>query len=114
MLGGSETHIPEIGSMKLGEEEFVYSGRKDGVNRQGVGLMMDKEAAKSCLGWEGINNRILIDNFMTEKFRESVIAPDAPVEPTDSDEFYLQLQKQIDWDILNPRSVEIVIDDILV
>ena len=55
--------------MKLGDIEFVYSGRKDGGHRQGVGLMMNKEAAKSCLGWEGINNRILIAHFMTKKFR---------------------------------------------
>ena len=62
---------------------------------------MNKEAAKSCLGWEGINNRILIAHFMTKKFRVSVIVVCAPVEPTDgdtsdSDEFYLQLQEQID------------------
>ena len=63
--------------------------------------MMNKEADKSCLGWEGINNRILIAHFMTKKFRVSVIVVYAPVEPTDgdtsdSDEFYLQLQDQID------------------
>ena len=101
LLGVSETHIPGVGSMKLGDIEFVYSGRKDGVHRQGVGLMMNKEAAKSCLGWEGINNRILIAHFMTKKFRVSVIVVYAPIEPTDgdtsdSDEFYLQLQEQID------------------
>ena len=49
-LGVSESHIPGVGSMKLGDIEFVYSGRKDGVHRQGVGLMMNKEAAKSSLG----------------------------------------------------------------
>ena len=41
--------------MKLGIIEFVYSCRKDRVYRQGVGLMVNKKAAKSCLGWEGIN-----------------------------------------------------------
>ena len=55
--------------MKLGDIEFVYSSRKDGAHRQGVGLMMNKEAAKSCLGWEHINNRILIARFMTKEFR---------------------------------------------
>ena len=35
--------------------------------------MMNKEAAKFCLAWKGINNRILIDHFMTKKFRVSVI-----------------------------------------
>ena len=62
---------------------------------------MNMEAAKSCLGWEGTNNRILIAHFMTKKFRVSFIVVHAPVEPTDRDtsdssEFYLQLQEQID------------------
>ena len=29
--------------MKLGDIEFVYSGRKDGVHRQEIGFMMNKE-----------------------------------------------------------------------
>ena len=33
--------------------------------------MMNKEAAKSFLGWESINNAILIAYFMTKKFRVS-------------------------------------------
>ena len=62
---------------------------------------MNKEADKSCLDWEDINNRILIAHFMTKKFRTSIIVVYAPVEPTDgdtsdSDEFYLLSQEQID------------------
>ena len=85
--------------MKLGCKEFIYSERKDGVHRRGVGLMMNMEAAKSCLGWESINNRMLVAHTMTKKFRVSVIIVYAPLEPTDGDsrdsnEFYLQLQEQ--------------------
>ena len=55
--------------------------------------MMNKEAANSYLGWEGINNGILIALFMTKKQRVSSIVVYAPVEPTDgetrdSEEFY--------------------------
>ena len=71
-LGVSETHILVAGSMKLGDIEFVYSGRKDRIHRQGVGLMMNKEAAKSCLGWEGFNSRMLVIHFITNKCRVSV------------------------------------------
>jgi hypothetical protein len=114
--------------MKSGDIEFVYSGRKDGVHRQGVGLMMNKEDSKSCLGWKGINNIILIAHFMTKKFSVSVIVVYTPVEPTegdnsDSDEFHLQLQEQIDrvpgrnrvflLKDFNARPVEIGIDSIL-
>jgi len=58
--------------MKLGDKEFIYSGKKHGVHRMGVRLMMNKEASKSCLGWEGINNRMLIAHFMSKKFRDQL------------------------------------------
>ena len=61
LLGVSETHIPGVGSLNIGDIEFVYSGRKDGVHREGVGLMMNKEAAKACLGWKGINKVLIIE-----------------------------------------------------
>ena len=94
----SETHIPGLGKMKLGDIEFIYSDRKGGVNTQ-IGSRANKEAAKSYLCSEGINIGILIAPFRTKKFRVSVIVVYALVEPTDgdgrgSDEFYLQLQKQ--------------------
>jgi len=57
LLGISETHIPRIGAMKLGGIEFIYSDRKDDVHRQRIDLMMNKEASKFCLSWEGFNKR---------------------------------------------------------
>ena len=71
--------------MKLCDIEFVFSGRNNGVHRQGVGLIMNKEAAKSCLGWKGMHNRILIALFITKKSRVSVIVVYAPDEATDGD-----------------------------
>jgi hypothetical protein len=52
--------------MRLGDIEFIYSGRKDGVHRQGVWLMMNKEVGESCLGWEGIDNWMPVTPFMTK------------------------------------------------
>jgi len=49
LLEVSETHIPGVRSVKLGDLEFDYSGRRDGVYRQGGGPRMNKEAAKNCL-----------------------------------------------------------------
>ena len=67
------------------EIEFVYPGRKDGVHRQRLGLMMNKEAAKSCIGSEGINDRIIIAHFINKKFRVPDILVYAHVKPTDGD-----------------------------
>ena len=49
---------------------------------------MNDEAAKSCLGREGIYNIILIAHFMTKKFRVLVIVVYAPVKPMDGDTSY--------------------------
>ena len=46
---------------------FRNSGGKDGVRRQGAGLMINKESAKCYLGSEGINNRMLVAHFTTKK-----------------------------------------------
>ena len=83
--------------------------------------MLSKKAAKSCLGWKGVNNRILITHFMTKKFRVSVKVVYAPVEP--NNEFLLLLHEPIDrvpcrnimfsLEILTPMLVEKGIDGIL-
>ncbi|XP_065579614.1 uncharacterized protein LOC136039643 [Artemia franciscana] len=101
LLGVSKKYIPEVGNMKLGDIEFVHSSRKDRVHRQGIGFIINKEAAKACFALKGTSTRTLITHFTTKKFRVSVIVVYAPLEPTDgeksdSDEFYLQLQEEID------------------
>ena len=53
--------------MKLGDKEFIYTDQKDGAHRQGAGPMINKEAAKFFLGWEGINNGILSAHFMIKQ-----------------------------------------------
>jgi hypothetical protein len=58
--------------------------------------MVKKEAAKSCLAWKGINNRMLVAHFTTKKCKLSVTAVYAVVAPTDreihdTNEFYLKL-----------------------
>ena len=51
---------------------FIWSGRKDGVHRQRVGIIMNKASAKSCLNLEGINSIVLVTHFTPKKGRVSV------------------------------------------
>ena len=94
--------------MELSYIDFIYSVKEDGVHKQGIGLMMNTKVSKSCLGWEGINSRILVAHFMTKKCRVSVIVLYTRVEH-DSHEFYLQLQEQIDS--VSDRSTAILLED---
>ena len=43
------------------------------VDRQGVVLMMNKEAAKVCLGWKSIIHRVMVVHFTIKKCRISII-----------------------------------------
>ena len=63
----------------IGDIEFIYSGRKDRL------LMVNNEAVKSCLEWEGINNTMLVANFMSNKCWVSAIVVYDPAEPVDGD-----------------------------
>ena len=71
--------------MKLGDIEFVFSGRKDGAHKQGVGLLMNKVAPKSFLCCKSTNNRMILARFVTKKCRVSVIVVYDSVELTDRD-----------------------------
>ena len=72
-----------VGITELGDMKFTYSGRKEKKNKQGLGIMMSRVAAKSCFGWECINDRILVAQFTTKECK--VLVEYAPVEPTDGD-----------------------------
>ena len=69
--------------------------------------MRNKKAAKSFLGWKGINFSMPPANFVTEKCRVSVIIVYVPIEQTDggsidSNEFHLQQKEQIERDRWDP------------
>ena len=60
---------------------------------------MNKEAAKSFLSWEGVNNRMLVAHFMTKKCRVSIIVVYALVgltggDSSNSDKFYVYLHEK--------------------
>ena len=59
--------------MKLGDIEYVYSRRKDGVHRQGVRLMTNKKTTKSCLGCKGIKKK------KTESLKYGVSLHEIPI-----------------------------------
>jgi hypothetical protein len=59
--------------MKLGDHEFIYLGRKDGVHRQRAGLRVNKGTVKSGLAWESINNWMLDAHFMNKQCTVSIV-----------------------------------------
>jgi len=78
---------------------FIYSGRPqedDNKSREGVGILMDKEAKKSLTEWHPVSARIIVAHFKTTIRNIAMIqcyAPTAVAEEDERQEFYVQLSE---------------------
>ena len=73
---------------------MLYSGRSDGMAREGVGLVLTPESAKALRCWRPISGRVLEAEFLTQKGALTIIVAYAPTEQAESgdkDAFYLDL-----------------------
>ena len=98
ILGLAETRWTQSGKLNNSEVTFIYSGHTND-HKNGVGIMLRGEAAKSLIGWEPVNDRIITARLQTRHAKVSVIQIYAPTEPSsdnEKDEFYNQLQQTID------------------
>ena len=57
---------------------LVYSGRNDNDHREGVAIMMSKEAKKSMIEWTPISERLMEARFKSRYTKLSVIQCYAP------------------------------------
>ena len=69
ILGMSEVRWREFAEVITHDETtFIYSGRPqddDNKIREGVGILMDKEAKKSLIEWHPVSARIVVARFKT-------------------------------------------------
>ena len=72
----------------------MYSGRSDGIHRDGVALFYSKRAATALIEWEPIDERLMVARFDATGTKMSIIMCYAPTEVTDDeveDAFYRKL-----------------------
>ena len=71
---------------------------EDKEHRNGVGILMNKEAQKSLMEWLPISERIMVARFKTKIHNLTIIQCYVPTEITEKDkkeEFYQQLSETI-------------------
>ena len=99
-MGISETHWTGQGKMTLqNDKTMIYSGRDDNIHREGVGIIISKNAAASLIEWTPISERIIQARFYSRHIKLTIIHIYAPTEEADEqvkDEFYLRLQDAVD------------------
>ena len=99
ILGMSEVRWRELCEMTTHDgATFIYSGRPqdDNTSREGVGILMDKEAKRSLIEWHPVSARIIVARFKTN-IRNIVLiqcyAPTEAAEEAEKQEFYMQLNE---------------------
>ena len=74
ILALSETRCKEIGKESLeGGNVYIYSGRTDGIGREGVGMILTSKAEKALTEWKAVNSRLLLARLKSKQCSVSVI-----------------------------------------
>jgi exonuclease III len=78
---------------------MIYSGKEEGHRRQGVGIILDKETAKTLKGFDPISSRILTIRLNAHPINISIIQVYAPTSDSTDEElesFYSWVQEAHD------------------
>ena len=99
LMGISETHWTGHGKIQINDGmSIIYLGRDDEIHREGVAIMMTKEAGDALIDWVPINERIIKATFFSRHIKLTVIHTYAPTEGADEqtkDKFYEKFQVTI-------------------
>jgi len=90
---------------------MLYSGREKD-HHQGVGILLNKNAAKALIGWKLVSERIITARFATRHAKATVVQVYAPTELTcdgEKDRFYEQLQDELN--MIPSYDIKVVIGD---
>ena len=101
LLGVSETHWNNTLTEAFEQDNFtiIHSCRKDGIKRQGVAIIVEKQLSKLMLSYECHNERLLSATFDTAEGPRTlfqVYAPDSSYSKNVAEEFYDLLLSKID------------------
>ena len=77
ILGLSEMRWGGFGRVKLiMGETMLFSDRVDNLHRQGIGILMSKNATKALICWKPVNERIIMARFYSKYVTRHVLRMD--------------------------------------
>ena len=98
VLGISELKWTGVGYFQSDDYKVYYSGN-DTKRRNGVAVILQKDLAKTVMGYNPVNDRIITVRLQGHPTNVTIIqvyAPTTDAEEEDIDEFYEQLQEVLD------------------
>ena len=100
VCGLSEVRWVDSGMIPIAKgHTLLFSGRKDGQHRQGVGLVLSRKARNALKSFTPVNSRIITARFTTSHGFCTVVQVYAPTndsQEAQKDAFYEQLQVTLD------------------
>ncbi len=93
IMGLAEVRWLDSGKLVSGDHTLIYSGGSKS-HRNGVGIMLNRNTAKSIMGYNAISDRVLLVNLQCKPFNLSIIqvyAPTSSSSDEDIDDFYSDL-----------------------
>ncbi|XP_063691252.1 uncharacterized protein LOC134823648 [Bolinopsis microptera] len=95
LLGVTETHMAGSGTQTLSNGAvLVYSGRSNGVRREGVGVVLSKKMKNTLISYTPVSGRVMTARLHSKHINISVTVVYAPTEDAEislKDSFYKEL-----------------------
>ena len=99
VLGLAETHWVGEGEITLDGVRVLFSGREDGVHREGVAILLNKEAQKAYVEHRPVSSRIISVTLKGQHKNAKIIqvyAPDSNHDDEGVEQFYESLSGELE------------------
>jgi len=93
----------DSGIFRSGDVTMKYSGKSD-VHEAGVGISLQKEVAKSLMGFHAVSERVIMIKLKGKPFNYAIIQVSAPTSSSTEEEIgFIQKLKRLSFSSVDRR-----------